>query len=107
MLFNMVVCDQYQRRGIARRLVASLRDHAAQWGVEILETSVRGGTPAEEVYRRVGFQEYGRLPRGLAEPWGAKQVFDEVYFAMPVMSRGSSARPQREEAPPFPDCMRG
>jgi GNAT superfamily N-acetyltransferase len=83
-LVGMVVCGAYQRRGIARRLIEALRDHAAQMGVAIVETSVRGGTPAEEVYRRVGFQEYGRLPGGIVEPWDECIVYDEVLFWMPV-----------------------
>ncbi len=83
-LADMVVCDEYQRRGIARRLIGALRDRAAQIDVTIFETSVRGGTPAEEVYRRVGFQEYGRLPGGIVEPWGECGVCDEVLFWMPV-----------------------
>jgi len=83
-LFDMVVCGAYQRRGIARRLIDALRDHAAQMGVTFFETSVRGGTPAEEVYRRVGFQEYGRLPGGIVETWGECGVYDEVFFWMPV-----------------------
>ena len=83
-LFDLVVSGEYQRRGIARRLVESLCDHAARMGVEILETSVRGRTPAEEVYRRLGFREYGRLPRGIVEPWGERREFEEVYFARPV-----------------------
>jgi ribosomal protein S18 acetylase RimI-like enzyme len=83
-LFDMVVCGEYQRRGIARRLVGALCEHVAELGVEIIETSARGGTAAEEVYRRIGFREYGRLPGGVVEPWGDRQVFDEAYFAMPV-----------------------
>ncbi len=83
-LIDMVVSGEYQRRGIARRLITVLYKHAAKMGVEILETSVRGSTTAEEVYHKVGFREYGRLAGGLVEPWGARQVFDEVYLAMPV-----------------------
>lgn len=83
-LLGMVVCGVYQRRGIARRLIKALRDHAAQMGVTIFETDVRGGTPAEEVYRRVGFQEYGRLPGGIVEPWGECGIYDEVLFWMPT-----------------------
>jgi len=51
---------------------------------EILEIGVRGGTPAEEVYRRLGFTEYARLPQGIKEPWGDGNVFDEILFYQPV-----------------------
>jgi hypothetical protein len=53
-------------------------------GVEILEIRVRGGTPAEEVYRRLGFIEYACLPGGIKEPWGDGNVFDEVLLYLPV-----------------------
>jgi GNAT superfamily N-acetyltransferase len=83
-LVDMVVCGAYQRKGVARRLIEALRDHAARIGVTIFETGVRGGTPAEEVYRKVGFQEYGRLPGGIVEPWDECGVYDEALFWMPV-----------------------
>jgi GNAT superfamily N-acetyltransferase len=83
-LVDMVVSGAYQGRGIARRLIKALREHAAQIGVSVFETSVRGGTPAEQVYRRVGFQEYGRLPGGIVETWGEHGVYDEVLFWMPT-----------------------
>jgi GNAT superfamily N-acetyltransferase len=83
-LGGLVVSGEYQGRGIARRLVEALRDQAARWEIRILETSVRGGTPAEEVYRRLGFREYGRLPGGLLEPEGNLPILDEVFFWTPV-----------------------
>jgi ribosomal protein S18 acetylase RimI-like enzyme len=81
---DVVVHGDYQRRGIARRLIADCRAHAASMRVEILEIGVRGGTPAEEVYRRLGFIECARLPQGIREPWGDGNVFDEVLFYQPV-----------------------
>ena len=81
---DVVVCGYYQRRGIARRLIAECGTHAASMGVEILEVGVRGGTPAEEVYRRLGFIEYARLPQGIKEPWDGGGVFDEVLLYQPV-----------------------
>jgi acetyltransferase len=81
---DVVVRGDYQRRGIARRLIAECRAHAESMGVEILEIGVRGGTPAEEVYRRLGLIEYARLPGGIKEPWDDGNVFDEVLFYLPV-----------------------
>ena len=75
---GVVVDHRYWRRGIARGLFAELSAHAAAMGIELLATSCRGGTPAETVYRRLGFTEYGRLPRGMKEASG--KVFDEVFL---------------------------
>ena len=79
-LVDLVVHGDYRQRGIARRLVEGCCTHAASLGAEILETSCRGGTPAEKVYPRLGFMEWGRLPRGLIEPWGERAAYDLVCF---------------------------
>ena len=39
---------------------------------------------AEEVYRRLGFREWGRLPGGLQRNWGRQRSFDEVHYYLPV-----------------------
>lgn len=90
---GVVVCGLYQRRGIARALLQETLTWAAAWGIEILTVGVRGGTPAEEVYHRLGFREYARLPGGFKETRdGALLVFDEVALYMPV-GRRPGARP--------------
>jgi ribosomal protein S18 acetylase RimI-like enzyme len=81
---GLVVHPDYQRRGIARRIVEQIAETAASMGLEMLEIGVRGGTPAEEVYRRLGFVEWGHLPRGILEPWGEHKVYDLVHFYMPL-----------------------
>jgi acetyltransferase len=86
-LASLVVHPDYQRRGIARHLVEGICTHAVSMGLEILLTNCRGGTPAENVYPRLGFREYGRLPRGIVESWGERQAFDETFFYMPVAKR--------------------
>lgn len=79
-----VVHPDHQRKGIARRIVDEIRQQAIAMGLEILEVSCRGGTPPESVYRRLGFVECGRLPRGLIELGIEPRVFDEVSFFMPL-----------------------
>jgi GNAT superfamily N-acetyltransferase len=81
---SLVVHPAFQRRGIARRIIAEMHVYAVSMGIEFLEIGCRGGTPAEQVYPRLGFIECGRFPRGLIEPWGDQLVFDEVSFYMPV-----------------------
>jgi GNAT superfamily N-acetyltransferase len=83
-LVSLVVHPHYQRRGIARRIVEQIVKRAVSMGLEILEVSCRGGTPAEAVYPRLGFVEWGRLPRGIVEPWGDHRVYDQVHFYMPL-----------------------
>ena len=84
MVGSLVVHPAYQRRGIARRIVDEMHGYAASMGVAFLEVGCRGGTPAEKVYPRLGFTEWGRFPKGLVEPWGDHSSFDHVCFYMPV-----------------------
>jgi GNAT superfamily N-acetyltransferase len=86
-LVDIVVHPEYQRRGIARQVVDALCARAAEIGIVVLETSCRGGTPAEAVYPRLGFREWGRLPCGIVEPWDGGQTYDEVCFYM-LLGRG-------------------
>jgi GNAT superfamily N-acetyltransferase len=87
---SLVVHPDYQRRGISRRIIETMCDHAQSMGIAFLEVGCRGGTPAEQVYPRLGFIECGRFPRGLIEPWGDHLVFDEVSFYMSVGKKGRS-----------------
>jgi acetyltransferase len=80
----LVVKYELWGKGIARRLVVECKKQVLEMGIEILETGCRGGEPAEAIYPRLGFIEYGRLPGGLMEPWEDRKVFDEVYFYMPL-----------------------
>jgi hypothetical protein len=61
-------------------LVEAAPDRAAGLGVTLLEIDCRGGEPAEKIYPRFGFLEFGRLPGGIVEPWEEGQVFDQVFF---------------------------
>jgi ribosomal protein S18 acetylase RimI-like enzyme len=42
-----------------------LENQAGKLGVEILYLEVYGISPAMRLYERLGYREYGRLPRGI------------------------------------------
>lgn len=77
---GVVVAEDYQGKGIFRRLVDYGMDWATKKGVEIAVISVRKGVHAEDVYRHIGFTQYGELKNGIKEPWGDKKTFDEVFL---------------------------
>lgn len=87
-VFGLVVHPAYQQQGVARQLVDALALHGQALGIEVLEISCRGGTDAEQVYPRLGFTEYGRLPQGLLETGEEPVSFDEVYFYRAVGGGG-------------------
>ncbi|MDD4493709.1 MAG: GNAT family N-acetyltransferase [Eubacteriales bacterium] len=76
---DVVVCHRFWRKGIARSLLEACEDRAHERQIKIIEVGVRGGEPAEDVYRKLGFVEYSRLPQGIIEPWSGN-VFDEVWL---------------------------
>jgi Predicted acetyltransferase len=76
-LDDVVVCHRFWGKGIARKLFEACKERAKNESISIIETLVRGGEPAEQVYKKLGFIEYGRQPGGIFEPWSGN-VFDEV-----------------------------
>jgi ribosomal protein S18 acetylase RimI-like enzyme len=54
---GLVVHPDFQRRGIARKLVEACQEKAQELGISLLEISCRGGEPAEQIYPRLGFME--------------------------------------------------
>lgn len=87
---GVVVDELYQRRGIARALLQQTLAQAASWGIELLTVGVRGGTAAEQVYHRLGFQEYSCLPGGFKEVHdGELLIFDDVRLYLPVPAAAS------------------
>ena len=77
-LDDVVVSGEYQGNGIARKIFEHCTDYCKKRGIKIITTGVRGGEPAEQVYRKLGFIEYGRLPGGIVESWNDNKEYDEV-----------------------------
>lgn len=74
-LGGFVIHPSAQGRGIARELATAAAKWALELGCELLELDCRGGTRAEDAYRGLGFEEWGRLPAGFTEDAG---TFDQV-----------------------------
>jgi AraC-like DNA-binding protein/predicted N-acetyltransferase YhbS len=79
-LGDVVVNPAFQRMGIAKKLFESCKKQAVQQGLKLITVTTRGGTDVEEVYKKLGFIEAGRIPNGIIETWGDKNLFDEVFF---------------------------
>lgn len=61
---NKVLVDPAcQRQGIGRRLMEALEDVARREGRTLLHLDTREGDGANDLYRRMGFTEAGRIPQ--------------------------------------------
>ena len=61
---NKVLVDpSCQRQGIGRRLLEALEDVARREGRILLHLDTREGDGSNDLYRRVGFTEAGRIPQ--------------------------------------------
>ena len=59
----LAVSPTYQRRGIARRMIAWLLESATVAGISSIHVELRAGnTAARRLYRRAGFVETLRMP---------------------------------------------
>ncbi len=90
-LRRFVVAESARGRGVARALLDSARKAAAELGIETLDASARAGTPAEEIFRKLGFVEFGRLEGGLVMPFDEEEVYDLVFFYLPVAEEGTGS----------------
>jgi GNAT superfamily N-acetyltransferase len=84
-LRRFVVAESHRGRGVARALLDAARAEAGPMDIEMLDASARADTPAEQIFRRLGFVEYGRLAGGLVMPFDKDEVYDLVYFYLPVV----------------------
>ncbi|MEU1468068.1 N-acetyltransferase [Streptomyces sp. NPDC005761] len=73
-------------RGAGRALTAALIADARERGIEVLTLDARGdNAPALQLYRSLGFTEYGRLPDFVAV--GVAR-FDKVFCMLDLRRRG-------------------
>jgi ribosomal-protein-alanine N-acetyltransferase len=65
----VAVAPEFQRRGIARRLLAALAEELRYESVTEIDLEVRASnTPALALYRALGFESSGRRPCYYADP---------------------------------------
>lgn len=55
----------YRNQGIGSEMIMELESQAKNMGVEILYLEVYSISPSVELYRRLGYVEYGKLPGGI------------------------------------------
>ncbi len=77
---KVAVDPRYQGRGLGRQLISQLISNAVSAEIEVLTLDFRGDNErAAQLYRSLGFTEYGRLPRFVAV---GTMRYDKVLYAL-------------------------
>ncbi|MEO3782663.1 GNAT family N-acetyltransferase [Actinocorallia sp. B10E7] len=84
---KLVVHRRARGRGLARALLSTAEDAAAVLGRTLLLLDVETASPAERLYRRQGWTEYGVLPDATAGPAG--DLRSTSYYYKDLQVRGS------------------
>ncbi|MES2273925.1 MAG: GNAT family N-acetyltransferase [Chlamydiota bacterium] len=72
-LFAIIVDEKYRGKGIGTRLMEELMALAKErFNLEFIHLEVYQGNPAINLYRRLGFEEYGLQRRFMKDPGGYK-----------------------------------
>ncbi|KAK2007765.1 acetyltransferase [Colletotrichum eremochloae] len=77
---KLLISPKFRRRGGARMLMSALEGEAVQRGRTLLMVDTEAGSPGEEVYRKLGYIEVGRIPNYGISPAVPRQLKDEVFF---------------------------
>ncbi|KAI0099061.1 acyl-CoA N-acyltransferase [Nemania sp. FL0031] len=77
-LEKLMVSPTFRQRGAAKAMLQLLEKEAANRGRKLIMLSTEVGSPAEGIYRRLGYVEYGRLPGCSIGPLG--NMVEDVFF---------------------------
>lgn len=67
-LFGILVSEEYRGKGVGTRLLEELMKVAKEkFNIEILHLEVYDGNPAQRLYERLGFTEFGRQTHFIKE----------------------------------------
>jgi ribosomal protein S18 acetylase RimI-like enzyme len=81
-MIQIVVRDEFRRRGVAREMMQLIAEHFSTRGVEIVQVSAEHtNKEAIAAYQRLGFHQFGFLKDGLKFDGNYS---DEVMLAAPI-----------------------
>jgi len=88
---KLLVLPQARRRGVARALMRAVEEAAAASGRTLLVLDTRAGDAAEPLYRSLGWNEVGRIPRFALNPDGTFCATVIFYKDLPTASASRAA----------------
>ncbi|KAI0184143.1 acetyltransferase [Xylaria flabelliformis] len=77
-LEKLMVCPSYRHRGTAKAMMRFLEMEAVKRGRKLIMLSTEVGSPAEKMYPKLGYVEYGTVPGCSISPSG--NTVDDVFF---------------------------
>ena len=77
-IVKLLVHSRAQRTGLGARLMTAIEAEAGAAGYRVLTLDTKRGDPAERLYRRLGWNELGTIPRYAMNPDGTPH--DAVFF---------------------------
>lgn len=69
-VFKLLVHREFRGRGIGEALMRAVEREAIKHGRTLLLLDTVQGGVAERLYRRLGWQEIGTVPKHFVDPWG-------------------------------------
>lgn len=87
-LFSIVVSEEFRGRGIGTALLGDLIELAKhRFHIEILHLEVYEGNPAERLYKRLGFEPFGK--QGHFSKEGSGQYRAKIFMQKDLRQKGS------------------
>lgn len=69
-IYKLLVHPDYQRQGLGEALMLAAEDQARRHERTVLLLDTAQGSVSERIYRRIGWQEVGVVPRHFVDPHG-------------------------------------
>jgi GNAT superfamily N-acetyltransferase len=89
---KLFVLPSHRSRGIARRLMEALETHAIASGLTLLVLDTEVESPAEHVYRRLGWTRYGEVPNYALTPAGTLHATACYYKTLDARGQADARR---------------
>ncbi|KAI1754094.1 acyl-CoA N-acyltransferase [Xylaria castorea] len=77
-LEKLMVSPSFRQRGAAKAMIRFLETEAIDRGRKLIMLSTEVGSPAEKIYPKLGYVEYGTVPSCCIGPSG--NMVDDVFF---------------------------
>ncbi|OHE95697.1 acetyltransferase [Colletotrichum orchidophilum] len=77
---KLLISPKFRRRGGARILMSALEGEAIRMRRTLLMLDTEVGSPAEDVCRKFGYVEVGRIPNYGISPAVPRQLKDQIFF---------------------------